>query len=454
MVRKRGRKVPFATLPISGIGKDRMDDRTVTERREKPPVVLPGDKADATAKQTGSRRLWGLIALIFLGAIATWLYSRHYGTATPDRAATAAAVPVAAANITKGDIDITLDALGTVTSLATVTVVSQISGQLMRVAYTEGQSVKKGDLLVEIDSRPYQLALAQAQGALERDQALLQNAELDLKRYQDLAKTNAIPRQQLDTQVSLVLQDKGNVISDQAQIETQQLNISYCHIVAPVDGRVGLRLVDPGNYVTPSQTTGLVVITQIKPITVIFPVAEDYLPEIIKRLRAGATLSVTAFDRSGSIKLSEGELKSLDSEINTTTGTLNLRAEFANQDENLFPNQFVNARLRIDVERNVLIAPTSAIQRGAPGTFVYLVRPDRTVVIQPVILGPTSGDRVAVQSGVSVGDKVVTDGADRLRNGMKVTPTGEPSAIPPNGNAPPAANNKRNGQAPDTSGNR
>jgi multidrug efflux system membrane fusion protein len=431
-----------------------MDDRTVTKRREELPVVLPADEpgTDTETKQTGTRRLWGTIALIVIGAIGIWFYTQH-DRAMPSHPAGAVAIPVTAATIAKGDVDITLDALGTVTSLATVTVVSQVNGQLMRVAYTEGQEVKKGDLLVEIDSRPFQLALAQAQGALQRDQALLQNAELDLKRFQDLVKTNAIPRQQLDTQTSLVLQDKGNVISDQAQIETQQLNISYCHIVSPVDGRVGLRLVDEGNYVTPSQTTGLVVITQLEPITVIFPVAEDYLPQIVKRLRTGATLPVTAFDRSASIKLSEGELKSLDSQINTTTGTLNLRAEFANQDENLFPSQFVNARLRIDVLHDALIAPTSAIQRGAPGTFVYLVRPDRTVMIQPVTLGPTSGDQVAVQSGLSVGDKVVTDGADRLRNGTKVALTGEAPAMSSKGNVQPSGSDQGKGQSPKTGGN-
>jgi membrane fusion protein, multidrug efflux system len=428
-----------------------MDDRTLPERRENLPVDHPTDAPDIeTTKRTGRRWLSSAIALVVIGAIGIWFYAQH-DRSMPSRQAGAVAIPVTATTIAKGDVDITLDALGTVTSLATVTVVSQISGQLMRVAYTEGQEVKKGDLLIEIDSRPFLLALAQAQGALERDQALLQNAELDLKRYQDLAKTNAIPRQQLDTQTSLVLQDKGNVISDQAQIETQQLNISYCHIVAPVDGRVGLRLVDEGNYVTPSLTTGLVVITQLKPITVIFPVAEDYLPQILKRLRAGATLPVTAFDRSASIKLSEGELRSLDSQINTTTGTLNLRAEFANQDENLFPNQFVNARLRIDVLHDTVIAPTSAIQRGAPGTFVYLVRPDRTVMIQPVTLGPTSGDRVAIQSGLSVGDKVVTDGADRLRNGTKVTLTENSAAAPPKGN--PASQDPGNAQPPKTGAN-
>jgi membrane fusion protein, multidrug efflux system len=414
-----------------------MDDRTVTERHEKLTLVLPDDEpvTDTKIEQPRGRRLWPAIGLIILGAIGIWYYAQYDRIAAPSRSSGGSTIPVAATTITKGDIDITLDALGTVTSLATVTVVSQISGLLMRVDYTEGQDVKKGDLLLEIDSRPFQLALAQAQGALQRDQALLQNAELDLKRFQDLVKTNAIPRQQLDTQTSLVLQDKGNVISDQAQIETQQLNIAYCHIVAPVDGRVGLRLVDVGNFVTPSQTTGLVVITQLKPITVIFPVAEDYLPEIVKRLHAGAVLPVTAFDRSGSIKLSEGELRSLDSQINTTTGTLNMRAQFANEDENLFPNQFVNARLRIDVLHDSVIAPTSAIQRGAPGTFVYLVRPDRTVTIQPVTLGPTSGDRVAIQSGLSAGDQVVTDGADRLRNGIKVALSGDTAAASPKGNA-------------------
>jgi membrane fusion protein, multidrug efflux system len=414
-----------------------MDDRTRTEHHERLPLVLPDDEpgADTNIKQPRRRRLWPAIGLIVLGAIGIWYYAQHDGVAAPSRTSGGSTIPVTAATITRGDIDITLDALGTVTSLATVTVVSQISGLLMRVDYTEGQDVKKGDLLLEIDARPFQLALAQAQGALQRDQALLQNAELDLKRFQDLVKTNAIPRQQLDTQTSLVLQDKGNVISDQAQIETQQLNIAYCHIVAPVDGRVGLRLVDVGNFVTPSQATGLVVITQLKPITVIFPVAEDYLPEIVKRLHAGAVLPVTAFDRSGSIRLSEGELRSLDSQINTTTGTLNMRAQFANGDENLFPNQFVNARLRIDVLRDSVVAPTSAIQRGAPGTFVYLVRPDRTVTIQPVTLGPTSGDRVAIQSGLSAGDQVVTDGADRLRNGIKVALSGDTAAASPKGNA-------------------
>jgi membrane fusion protein, multidrug efflux system len=400
-----------------------MDDHHLPDYTEAP---LEGDEIDAPATNGAAppkkRHAFAILIVVILLAGAAYWFMSQLGSAPQTAAASNPAVPITTATAISGDLDVTLDALGTVTSLATVTVVSQISGLLMKVNYTEGQDVKKGDLLAEIDSRPFELLLAQAQGALERDQALLQNAELDLKRFQDLAKSNAIPRQQLDTQVSLVVQDKGNVISDQAQIDTERLNIAYCHIISPVDGRVGLRLVDQGNYVTPSLTTGLVIITQFQPITVIFPIAEDDLPQIIKRQTDGANLPVTAFDRSGSIKLSEGELRSLDSQINTTTGTLNLRAEFGNSDNKLFPNQFVNARLLLDVIHNATIVPTSAIQRGAPGTFVYLVNPNNTATVKPVTLGPTSGDQVAVQSGLSPGDRVVTDGADKLRNGTRVSP--------------------------------
>jgi len=357
-------------------------------------------------------------------AAGWWIYTRQPTPPPARQNAFTATMPVVAAGAVTGDIDITLNGLGTVTSLATVTIKSQISGQLVRVAYQEGQMINKGDLVAEIDSRPYELALAQAQGALERDQALLQAAELDLKRYQDLAKTNAIPRQQLDTQVSLVAQDKGLVISDKAQIDTQKLNIAYCHIVSPVTGRAGLRLVDPGNYVTANDASGIVVITQLKPISVIFTVAEDNLPQIVKRLRAGATLPVTAFDRSGTTKLATGTLKTLDNQIDTTTGTLKLRAEFANEDDGLFPNQFVNVRLLIDTLHDATVVPTSAIQRGAPGTFVYLVNADNTVAVRPVTLGPASAERVAIQTGLAPGDRVVVDGADKLRSGARVVVRG------------------------------
>jgi multidrug efflux system membrane fusion protein len=412
-----------------------MDDRTKTEAWPGP--TKPGDTPTRPAppaprrRGAGGRILIGLILILAAGA-AWWMYPRSQ-PANP-RGGRFGVPPVATASVTSGDINVTINALGTVTSLATITIKSQISGQLFAVNYTEGQIVKKGDLLVEIDSRPYQLALAQAQGALKRDQAMLESAKLDLERYQGLVKSNAIPRQQLDQQVALVKQDEGNLITDQAQIDTANLNIAYCHIIAPVNGRLGLRLVDPGNYVTPNDATGLVTITQLSPISVIFTTAEDNLPAILARLKAGATLAATAFDRSGSTKLGVGMVSTLDNQIDTTTGTLKLRAQFDNNDGALFPNQFVNISLLVDVLHNTPIIPTAAVQRGAPGTFVYLLDPQKnTVSVQKVVLGPTDGDRVAVKTGLKPGDQVVIDGADKLRDGIQVSLRGAGS------NATPAA---------------
>jgi membrane fusion protein, multidrug efflux system len=426
-----------------------MDDRTTTDFHRTLPLDVPGSAVKVARKKR--RPVLVVLLLAVAAGAGYWYYTKPAPVQSQrpgGRADVAATTPVVAATAATGDIDITLNALGTVTSLATVTIRSNISGYLVNVAYTEGQIVKKGDLLAEIDSRPYELALANAQGALARDKALLDAAQVDLKRYQELAKTNAIPRQQLDTQTYLVAQYQANLISDQAQIDTQKLNITYCHIVAPVTGRVGLRLIDQGNYVTPGDANGLVILTQLQPISVIFPVAEDYLPQIQRRVRANATLEVTAFDRTGSTKLSVGKLQTLDNQIDTTTGTVKLRAQFDNKDDSLFPNQFVNVRLLVDTMRDVTVMPTSAIQRGAPGTFVYLINPDSTVAVKPVDLGPQSGERVAVRSGLSTGDRVVIDGADKLRNGSKVvvreSPAGgsgrpaAPSAAPAGG-APSAA---------------
>jgi membrane fusion protein, multidrug efflux system len=313
-----------------------MDDRTTTDFHRTLPLDIPGPAVKVARKKR--RPVLFLLLLAIAAGAGYWYYTRPAPQQPPPsagRAPFALATPVVAGTAATGDIDITLNALGTVTSLATVTIRSNISGYLVNVAYTEGQIVKKGDLLAEIDSRPYELALANAQGTLARDKALLEASQIDLKRYQELAKTNAIPRQQLDTQVYLVAQYQANILSDQAQIDTQKLNITYCHIVAPVSGRVGLRLVDQGNYVTPGDATGLVIITQLQPISVIFPVAEDYLPQIQRRLRANASLEVTALDRTGSTKLSVGKLQTLDNQIDTTTGTVKLRAQFSNEDDSL-----------------------------------------------------------------------------------------------------------------------
>jgi membrane fusion protein, multidrug efflux system len=443
-----------------------MDDRTNTDFSKTQPLkpqpleTKPPGKQAPRKKSKAGRRLGLLVLLAGVAAAGWWLYGRQpqQGPAPQQRAGrfnpNAAAMPVVVAPAVTGDIDITLNALGTVTSLATVTIKSQISGYLVNVAYQEGQVVKKGDLLAEIDSRPYQLALQNVEGTLARDQATLQSAELDLKRYQDLAKTNAVSRQQLDQQVATVAQDKANIQSDQAQIETQKLNILYCHITAPVSGRVGLRLVDQGNYVTPGDLAGLVVITQFQPITVIFPMAEDNLPQIAKRLSEAKALPVTTFDRSGTNKLATGQLKTIDNQIDTTTGTVKLRAEFANDDEALFPNQFVNVRLLVDTLKGATVVPSAAIQRGAPGTFVYLLNGDQTVTVKPVKLGPANGDRVAIQDGLSPGDRVVIDGADKLRNGAKVVPRnadGAPNSNAPSAGAPAAAG--PGGAAPDNPGN-
>ena len=365
------------------------------------------------------RALWLGLGLVLLAAIA-WLILRPHAPASR-----AGRMPgpmaVATATAQQGVMPVTLNALGTVTPLAMVTVRTQINGQLIELGFTEGQEVNKGDFLAEIDPRPYQAALDNAQGQLLRDQAQLANAKRDLARYTKLVAENSIAAQQRDTTDALVHQFEGTVASDQALVESAKLNLAYCRIVAPVSGKVGLRQVDAGNYVQVSDTNGIVVITQMKPISVIFTVPEDNLRAIIKRLNAGATLLVTAFDRSGITELASGTLTTLDNQIDPSTGTVKLRAQFDNADGVLFPNQFVNVQLLVDSLPDATLVPVAAIQRGAPGTFVYVVKPDETVAVQPVKLGPGNADHVAVASGLALGDIVVIDGADKLRDGAKVT---------------------------------
>ncbi|MFM0669096.1 MdtA/MuxA family multidrug efflux RND transporter periplasmic adaptor subunit [Paraburkholderia sediminicola] len=329
--------------------------------------------------------------------------------------------PVHVAAATQGEMPVVLTALGTVTPLANVTVLPQLSGVLQDVYFKEGQMVKKGDVLAQIDPRPYQISLDNAQGTLARDEALLQTARLDLKRYQTLLSQDSIASQQVDTQASLVRQYEGTVKSDKANIDTFKLDLVYARITAPVSGRVGLRQVDPGNYVTPSLANGLVVITQLQPISVIFTTSEDNLQQIIQQTQSGAKLSVTAYDRSNTTSLEGGMLETLDNQIDTTTGTVKLRAIFQNSKNLLFPNQFVNTRLLVDTIKDAVIVPTPAVLNGSMGPFVYVVKADNTVSVRPVKVGPVDGERTSIQSGLAVGERVVIDGSDRLKEGAKIT---------------------------------
>jgi multidrug efflux system membrane fusion protein len=329
------------------------------------------------------------------------------------------AVPVVAVQASKGDIGVYFTGLGAVTPIHTVAVKSQIAGYLMQVLYKEGQIVHQGDALAEIDPRPYQVMLENAEAGLLRDQANLDNAKVDLKRYQTLVPVRAVPEQQLATQEALVKAEEGIVKTDQAQIDTAKLDLAYCHITAPITGRVGLRLVDPGNYVTPTDATGLVVITQIEPISVIFTLPEDQLPAIMEQMKARARLRVDAYDREMK-KIAQGWLETIDNQIDPTTGTVKLRANFDNRDGKLFPNEFVNAKLLVEEKRGVTLIPTAAVQRNSQRTYVFLVKPDSTATVQTITVGTTEGDESEITSGLAPGDAVVMTGVDRLQEGTKV----------------------------------
>jgi len=353
-------------------------------------------------------------------------------------------IPVVARAAQRGNINVILNVPGTVTPLATVTIRTQINGQIVQIKFAEGQLVKQGDVLAVIDPRPYKAALEQAEGQLLQAQAQLKEAQIDLDRYTTLSTQDSISKQQVDAQSALANQYDGMAKTDQAAVDNAQLNLNYCTITAPVTGRVGLRLVDIGNYVTPGDATGLVILTEVKPMSVIFSLAERYIPAVQKRIREGTPIQVDAYNSDDSAKIASGKLGTIDNTVDTSTGQFKLRAMFANDDEALFPNQFVTVHMLLDVDKGVIVIPTSAIERGQQGTYVYVVGADNKVAARTVKLGDTQGERVGVVSGVNEGDKVVVDGADRLKDGIEVlVQQGNRTHAPGSGAGSPAGDGQR-----------
>src|SRR6266566_943247 len=434
-------------------------------------IDLPNSGAhDATAvtETTPSKsRWWFWVLILGVIAISVWYFR---GSRPASEAANPAApgatsrgrggvgmgnfvVPVVVATAQRGDLPVYFNGLGTVTAFNTVTVRSRVDGQLISVAFKEGQYVHEGDVLVQIDPRPFQVQLEQAEGQLAKDQAQRKDAEVNLERYKLLFKEGVIPQQQLDTQAALVGQFDGSITSDQSQIDNAKLQLTYSRITAPISGRVGLRLIDPGNIVHATDANGLVVITQLQPIAVLFSLPQDELPQVNAKLRAGVQLTVDAFDRDDTQKIATGKLLTIDNQIDPTTGTYKLKSVFNNSDNALFPNQFVNVHLLVDTKHNLTILPTAAIQRGPQGTYVYAVGSDNIVKIHPVTLAQSTGNRVGLSDGLNAGELVVIDGQDKLQDGSRVAPTiasgnnggaqASTNATPGNPSAPPAPNSPR-----------
>src|ERR1700719_3791163 len=429
----------------------------------------PTDEAAPRPAAEPKRRKWLWVVVVLVVAVLGYWYFRGpkasteaQGPAAPGgstkgqgRGAGGFVVPVVVATAQRGDLPVYFNGLGTVTAFNTVTVHSRVDGQITKIAFKEGQFVHQGDLLAQIDPRPFQVQLEQALGQLAKDQAQRKDAEVNFERYKLLFKEGVIPQQQLDTQGALVGQVDGAITSDQSQIDNAKLQLTYSRITAPISGRIGLRLVDAGNIVHASDTNGLLVITQLQPIAVIFSLPQDQLPQVNAKLHAGVQLAVDAYDRDDTAKIASGKLETIDNQIDITTGTYKLKSVFSNADNALFPNQFVNVHLLVDTKHNLTIVPAAAIQRGPQGTYVYAADTDNTAKIRIVTIAQTTGDSVGLSAGLNSGDRVIIDGLDKLQDGTKINPSpstganaaGRSSAPPSAGQGAPQSGSPSKGRA-------